>query len=338
MSGSEGNQHGTEPTREPIDAADPAGTPDESRAPEDAATQAVVPPGRGVEEAAIAAGQAPPTGEAHYIERFDVYSRFLHLLIIISFLSLAVTGMVIKFSESPVFQALAMFLGGYQVTGFIHRVSALITFLYFFLHIRDVLKRKRASKATWKEMLSGEDTLAPRMEDLREFGQTIRWFVGKGPKPNYGRWTYFEKFDYLAVFWGVAIIGSSGLILWFPTFFTSLGLPGWFINIATIIHSDEALLAVGFIFTIHFFNTHFRPDKFPIDIVMFTGRLSLREFRRERPREYEQLLQEGKLQERLVSPPSKKFVRGAKIFGFIALSIGVITILMIIYSAILLVL
>ena len=103
----------------------------------------------------------------------------------------------------------------------------------------------------------------------------MKWFFGHGPRPQYGRWTYWEKFDYFAVFWGVAIIGSTGLLLWFPEFFTRL-LPGWFINVATIIHSDEALLAVGFIFTIHFFNTHFRPEKFPMDTVIFTGRHAAR--------------------------------------------------------------
>ena len=96
----------------------------------------------------------------------------------------------------------------------------------------------------------------------------MKWFVGKGPRPNYGRWTYWEKFDYLAVFWGVAIIGFSGLVLWFPVFFTKF-FPGWVINVSQIIHSDEALLAVGFIFTVHFFNTHFRPEAFPMDTVIF---------------------------------------------------------------------
>jgi len=278
--------------------------------------------------------QEPPTGEAHYIERFDAYSRFLHFLVIVSFLSLAVTGMIIKFSDSSVFQFLARMMGGYEVTGFIHRVSALVTFLYFGLHLRDVFRRKRNSQSSWKDMLTGEDTLAPRLEDLKEFGQTVKWFVGKGPRPKYGRWTYFEKFDYLAVFWGVAIIGVSGIVLWFPVFVTSIGMPGWIINIATIIHSDEALLAVGFIFTIHFFNTHFRPDKFPMDTVIFTGRMPLKEFRHERPREYDLLLKNGQLNERLVGAPSPKLVRGARIFGFTALSIGVVTILLIIYSLI----
>ena len=69
-------------------------------------------------------------------------------------------------------------------------------------------------------------------------------------------------------------------------FFTRF-LPGWFINVATIIHSDEALLATGFIFTVHFFNTHLRPEKFPMDITIFTGYMPLAELKRDKPREYE---------------------------------------------------
>ena len=145
--------------------------------------------------------------------------------------------------------------------------------------------------------------------DLKEFIGTMKWFFGKGPRPEYGRWTYWEKFDYFAVFWGVAVIGFSGLILWFPEFFTSLGLPGWFINVATIIHSDEALLAVGFIFTVHFFNTHFRPDKFPIDITIFTGSMSVEEFKEDRPRQYN-LMDTDELNERLVDPPTRMVCKG----------------------------
>ena len=57
-------------------------------------------------------------------------------------------------------------------------------------------------------------------------------------------------------------------------------MPGWMLNVATTIHSDEALLAVGFIFSIHFFNTHFRPEKFPIDTVIFTRACRSRSSRR----------------------------------------------------------
>ena len=107
----------------------------------------------------------------------------------------------------------------------------------------------------------------------------VSWFFFKGPKPTFERWTYWEKFDFVAVFWGMFAIGGSGLMLWFPEFF-GMFLPGWAFNVATIIHSDEALLATGFIFTVHFFNTHGRPEKFPMDFVIFNGQIAKEEMHR----------------------------------------------------------
>ena len=138
---------------------------------------------------------------------------------------------------------------------------------------------------------------------------------------------------YFAVFWGVIIIGFSGLILWFPEFFTALGIPGWVINVATIVHSDEALLATGFIFTVHFFNTHFRPDKFPMDKVIFSGLVPLEEYKKDRPREYKKLVDSGELEKRLFKGQiSEKRLRVIKIFGFSALFVGISLIGLIIYS------
>ena len=242
--------------------------------------------------------------------------------------------MTIKFSGVGVFQFLSKIIGGYEVSGFIHRTAALITFLYFGLHIGYLIHKRKRGHRSLRYLLQGENSLVPNKRDVLEFVQTIKWFVGVGPRPSYGRWTYWEKFDYFAVFWGVAIIGGSGLMLWFPEFFTSLGLPGWLINVATIIHSDEALLATGFIFTIHFFNTHFRPDKFPMDTVIFTGRVPLDEFEEDRPRYYEQLKENNEIEKKLFDAPPESLQRWAKIFGFIALSTGIIIIVLIIYSMI----
>jgi len=121
-------------------------------------------------------------------------------------------------------------------------------------------------------------------------------------------------------------------MLWFPEFFTKF-LPGWLINVATIIHSDEALLAVGFIFTVHFFNTHLRPEAFPMDKVIFTGVTPLEEYKAMRPREYEELKASGELRKVLVtktiSPRQEKILQ---FFGFLFLSLGLILVGLIIYS------
>ncbi|MHC4610217.1 MAG: cytochrome C, partial [Planctomycetota bacterium] len=265
--------------------------------------------------------------------RFKPFSRKLHFTVIISFFGLAITGMCLKFSYMPWAKVVARILGGYESAGFIHRLCAVVTFGYFFVHLWDLARRFSRSNKTFWQWLLGPNTMLPTWTDAREFVGTIKWFLGKGPRPKYGRWTYWEKFDYFAVFWGVTIIGATGLILWFPVTFTRI-LPGWFINVATIIHSDEALLATGFIFTIHFFNTHFRPDKFPMDPVIFTGRMSLAEFKEDRPRDYRELVARGELDDRLADPIPLYLTRGVKVFGYTALVIGLTLVVLIIYSMI----
>jgi cytochrome b subunit of formate dehydrogenase len=268
----------------------------------------------------------------HY-RRFPKLYRNLHIMVIVSFIGLALTGMTLKFSYTGWAWALSRVLGGFEAAGFIHRVCALITFSYFGIHISDMLRRKKASGQSWLQFITGPSGMLPGPQDGAEALQSIKWFLGKGKRPDYGRWTYWEKFDYFAVFWGVAIIGATGLLLWFPTVFTNI-LPGWLLNVATIVHSDEALLAVGFIFTVHFFNTHFRPEKFPMDTVIFTGTVPLDEFKIDRPREYDALVEAGELEQHLEPAPSVREVKVWKIFGTVALSLGILLILLILYAAI----
>ncbi|MGH7742147.1 MAG: hypothetical protein ACRENS_09000, partial [Candidatus Eiseniibacteriota bacterium] len=270
-------------------------------------------------------------GSPMHYQRFPKYYRNLHVMVIVSFLGLAITGMTLKFSHTGWAWALSRALGGFESAGFIHRVCAVITFAYFALHLGDLIRRQRASKRSWLEFITGEGGMLPGRRDLAEFIQSLKWFLKRGPRPDYGRWTYWEKFDYFAVFWGVAIIGLTGLLLWFPVPFTRL-LPGWVLNVATIIHSDEALLAVGFIFTVHFFNTHFRPEKFPMDTVIFTGTVPLDEFRQDRPREYAERMASGDLHSRVVPAPDPHTVIAWKVFGAIALTLGIFLILLIIFA------
>jgi len=164
--------------------------------------------------------------------------------------------------------------------------------------------------------------MTPQPQDLRAFFGNIRYFLYLGDRPVGDRWTYWEKFDYLAVFWGVMIIGLSGLFLWLPGFFTSF-LPGWTLNAAQVIHSDEALLATGFIFVFHFFHTHLRPESFPMDLVVFTGKMSLERFMSERPLEYQRLVDNGELEDYLVEGPNPRQRRDAYLFGSFFLVIGI---------------
>jgi cytochrome b subunit of formate dehydrogenase len=268
--------------------------------------------------------------ELQYV-RFSRLNRALHATMIVSFMSLALTGMTLKFSYTGWAYVLARMLGGFEMAGFVHRVAAIFMISIFIIHVVDLTRRKRREYGTWRAMLLGPDSMLPSKRDFSDFIGNVKWFVGRGPRPLYGRWTYWEKFDYFAVFWGIFVIGSTGLTLWFPEFFTRF-VPGWFINVATIIHSDEALLAVGFIFTVHFFNTHLRPEKFPMDIVVFTGRMTIEDLREDKPAEYEQLVRTGKLEKNLAEPYPPIVVRTIKTFGWVALGTGFSIVIWIIYA------
>jgi len=271
--------------------------------------------------------------EERWYLRFNYYHRFLHALVIISFLGLVFTGMPLKYSQTGWAQTLAGFMGGIGTAGYWHRVFGAITWLYFILHLLFaayyVVKLRDEPLLKW---FLGPNSMVPWIKDLEDVIGHVLWFLGMGERPKFDRFTYWEKFDYLAVFWGVGIIGFSGLMLWFPEFFARL-VPGWTFNVAIILHSDEALLAAGFIFTIHFFNTHLRPEKFPLDHVIFTGRISEEEFQHERPLEYERMRELGTLSSLESTPPTKTSLLWARIVGFIAYGMGLIMILFIIYSA-----
>jgi cytochrome b subunit of formate dehydrogenase len=278
-----------------------------------------------------AAANGHPRGT--YVRRFRTFDRNLHLMVVSSFLGLALTGMTLKFSYAPWAKVLARLLGGFEGAGLIHRFCAAVTFAYFALHIIDLVKKKRASGKSWREFIFGEESMMFNRRDWHEFVGSMRWFAHRGARPEYGRWTYWEKFDYFAVFWGVAVIGGTGLLLWFPEFFTR-AMPGWMVNVATTIHSDEALLAVSFIFVVHFFNTHFRPEKFPMDPVIFTTGVPIEEFKEERPREYRQLVESGELESLLMPEPEARDVRFWKRLGMTALTIGLGLIGLIVYAMI----
>ena len=267
--------------------------------------------------------------------RFQRRHIFLHLLVIISFLGLSITGLPLKFADQQWAIVLMTWLGGAHNAGLIHRLCAVITFVYFAgaiaLSIHFLFFSTKA-QGSFFVRLFGPDSLMPNFRDIRDVTGMVRWFFFRGPKPTFERWTYWEKFDFIAVFWGMFAIGGSGLMLWFPEFFGTF-LPGWMFNVATIVHSDEALLATGFIFTVHFFNTHGRPEKFPMDFVIFNGQMSKHEFMEERADQWARYEKLGITEEFAAKKTSGVLYDFCfKGFGFIALFTGLALLGLMIYA------
>ena len=252
-------------------------------------------------------------------ERFGRGWRIGHLLFALVTMTLVLTGTAALFSHTDWAPAVARALGGAQGLALIHRIAAALFLGIFLIHFVYVMQKLlRDNSFRW----FGPDSLLPNWKDFADVWAMFKWFVGKGPRPRFDRWAYYEKFDYWAVFWGVTVIGTSGIMLAFPHV-TGEFLPGWVFNVGTLVHGEEAFLAAVFLFTVHFFNNHFRPDKLPPpDIVMFTGTQSVEEFRHDHPAQYQRLIDNGELEQHLVDAPSRPLTVGSIILGLVLLALG----------------
>ena len=249
-------------------------------------------------EAAVAAS---PESVPLVYYRFSAFHRFCHYLVMISFFGLVLTGMSLKFKTGYFAKLLIDSVGGVATAGLIHRVLAVISIIYYLLEfgyaVVYIIRRKGA--------VFGPDSIMFGKKDLHDMRDMFKWFFGKGPRPQFNRFTYWEKFDYAALFAGTILIGASGLMLWFPEAVTRF-LPGVALNVAYVIHSNEALLATGVIFIfVHFFSAHGRPEIFPAERNIFSGYNSVEEYIEERPLEYERRVKAGTLDQVLRPAPSQ---------------------------------
>ena len=263
-------------------------------------------------------------GRAAYV-RFRPFHRVAHLVMVLSFLGLAATGLPLKYSHCEWAKVLAGTMGGFESTAFWHRLFGLVNVACLVLYGCRMLARLLAG---WSRGVSplrvvfGPDSPVPNFRDLKDLLKMIRWFFGVGRKPTFERWSYWEKFDFWGACADIVIIGATGLVLWFPNLFC-LFLPGSALNIAKVIHSTQALLATGFVFAIHFFATHLRPEKFPMDKSVLIGLVSEKELEEERPEYIERMRREGKLDQLRTTVPSRDVLFLITLGGFTALAVGI---------------
>jgi len=227
--------------------------------------------------------------EEAYVVRFDAHERIQHILLISSFLALVVTGFPQKFPSVEVCQWLMDVMGGIQTVRLVHRIAGGIMIFDGIYHMAYVSFTVLVLQRT------GPLQMIPNVKDVRDAVRTVQYFLGMSLRPpKYGRFSYLEKFDYWAVFWGMFVMGGSGLILLFPVLATHF-LPGQIIIASFRAHSDEALLAVTWIAVVHIFYAHLAPRVFPFNTSIFSGRVPASRYRHEHPLEYEQLVESGKV-------------------------------------------
>lgn len=224
-----------------------------------------------------------------FVQRWNLQHRLQHATLAISMVGLIWTGLAIRYHYVGWAQWTFEFFGGFHNNLIVHKASASLLVAVSVWHLIYLLVHwpKEKDPRKWAMM--------PGLNDLRDVWHHILYLlqVRKTP-PQYGRYSYLEKFEYLAIFWGMVVMGLTGFSLWFPAeasqFFNRTML-----DVFRIIHSHEAVVAVITLAYGHFFTVHFNPAIFPSNPVWLTGKLSLEHFIEEHPAEYQQMVAEGKL-------------------------------------------
>ena len=223
--------------------------------------------------------QIAPAEERRFL-RFGINFRIQHVLMFVSVITLIVTGIPLKFPEFAIskFVIIDVF-GGLDNSSLIHRIGAIGLIIVGFWHLVYSGLSRMGRKDFW--------LMIPRPRDILDFFRTILYFLGRrGSGPKQGRFSFIEKFDYWAVYWGMVIMIGSGIIMWYKEYF-----PKYIYDIAREAHSDEGLLATLAIVIWHFYNVHFNPEVFPGSMVWFHGELTESEMKHHHALEYAEIME-----------------------------------------------
>ena len=222
------------------------------------------------------------TGEVFV--RLSLELRLQHALMALSVILLVATGLPLKFHEHGWAKAIIDFFGGPDFSPIVHRIAATGLIIAGLWHLVYIVFT-REGRANFIGLI-------PMPKDAKDAWQQISYYLGRtSERPRFDRFSYVEKFDYWAVYWGMVIMIGSGTMLWFTEFFLR-HIPKWVTDIAKEAHSDEALLATLAIVIWHFYNVHLNPHKFPMNKTFITGKITEREMIEEHPLEYERIMEE----------------------------------------------
>ncbi|HEY4716731.1 MAG TPA: cytochrome b/b6 domain-containing protein [bacterium] len=234
-------------------------------------------------EIAEIAKKEEKTAEETFL-RFNIHFRIQHMMLFSSVILLILTGLPLKFPAFSPFAFLVDLFGGIESSRFFHRFAAVILILFMVYHTLYTILHRDGRR----DFL----LLLPMPKDIKDVIWNLKYFFGlSDDRPKFGRFSYVEKFDYWAVYWGCVIMIGSGALLWFQDI-SLMFLPKFALDASKEAHSDEAVLATLAIVIWHFYNVHFNPDKFPGSLLWLHGRIPKDEMMEEHPLEYAELMKQ----------------------------------------------
>ena len=219
-----------------------------------------------------------------YFIRLNYSERVQHLILVACFVILVITGFMLNIPEDAL-----MVLGTAGETVFfwrsiMHRVAGTVMILVSLYHVYYLIFRP-AGRRWISDMMF-------RLRDLTEIRDSMKFYMEfKDSPPEYDRFCYKHKFEYFALFFGNTVMAVTGLLLW-----TESNWSKFVLDISTLIHGMEAILASLAIIIWHMYEVHLRPHKFPVDNLWLTGLIDEEEMKEEYPLHYKKIMADPELQ------------------------------------------
>lgn len=220
-----------------------------------------------------------------FLVRFTGKQRVEHLVTMVVFTLLCLTGLPQKFYGAAWAHRMVGLFGGIDTARWLHRACgwtlAASTVFHFASAIAAIAGRKTRL------------TMIPTKADFDDAIATLKYYLGlRDHGPKYDRYDYKQKFEYWGLVVGNVIMVLTGIILIYPWVLTRF-LPGQIIPAAKVAHSNEGLMAFLVITIWHIYNAHLNPDVFPFDTCIFTGKISHERMEHEHPLELERMEEAG---------------------------------------------
>ena len=209
-----------------------------------------------------------------YVIRFSLGQRIEHIVLILSFTVLALTGLAQSYYDTLPGGLILTLLGGIDTSRQVHHVAA------FFLGIQSLYHIAIFVDGAFVHRRFGK--MLPAWRDVTDAVQLMKFNVGLvSRRPISDRFNFEQKAEYWALVLGIFIMGLTGMMQMFPAQLTLILPAGWVIPVGRTLHFWQAVLMVLGVLTWHFYHTVLKK----LNLSIFNGKMTIEQMKDEHPLE-----------------------------------------------------